>query len=84
MHTFSGALTLVTHTHDRVNFVAGSLVAAQALSCLEVHGVRAGETCFSVALVGGLKLEEFLHINPNINCEKVFVGQWICLAATSA
>ncbi|RLM91470.1 uncharacterized protein C2845_PM08G27620 [Panicum miliaceum] len=58
--------------------------AVPALSCSKVHGVQAGETCFAVAQAAGLTQDVFLGFNPNINCEKVFVGQWVCLAATSA
>ncbi|XP_066382028.1 uncharacterized protein [Miscanthus floridulus] len=54
------------------------------LTCTEVHGVQAGETCFSVGQGAGLTQEQFLGFNPNINCEKIFVGQWVCLQATSA
>ncbi|KAL6614368.1 hypothetical protein ACP70R_036638 [Stipagrostis hirtigluma subsp. patula] len=69
------------------NLVAGVAVLAAAdaeLTCSKVHGVREGETCFSVGQAAGLSEEQFLGFNPNINCEKVFVGQWVCLAATTA
>ncbi|KAF8663916.1 hypothetical protein HU200_055256 [Digitaria exilis] len=55
-----------------------------ALTCSEVHAVKVGETCFSIAQAAGLTQEQFLGFNPNINCEKVFIGQWVCIAATSA
>ena len=59
-------------------------VKAPALTCNTVHGVQVAETCFSVAQSAGLTQEQFLGFNPNINCEKVFVGQWVCLDATAA
>ncbi|PAN28132.1 hypothetical protein GQ55_5G134100 [Panicum hallii var. hallii] len=65
-------------------YFASDAAAVPALSCSEVHGVKAGETCSSVAQAAGLTQDVFLGFNPNINCEKVFVGQWVCLAATSA
>ncbi|KAM3351915.1 hypothetical protein ACQJBY_023658 [Aegilops geniculata] len=58
--------------------------AAAALTCSKVQGLKAGETCFSVALLGGLTLESFLVFNPNIDCGKTFVGQWVCLHASTA
>ncbi|KAM3333016.1 hypothetical protein ACQJBY_028241 [Aegilops geniculata] len=58
--------------------------AAAALTCSKVQGLKAGETCFSVALLGGLTLESFLVFNPNIDCGKTFAGQWVCLRATTA
>ncbi|KAL6908218.1 hypothetical protein ACP4OV_002388 [Aristida adscensionis] len=54
------------------------------LVCSKVHGVQAGETCFAVAKAARLTLQQFLAFNPNINCNKLFVGQWICLAAAEA
>ncbi|RCV27653.1 hypothetical protein SEVIR_5G345900v4 [Setaria viridis] len=57
--------------------------AVPSLSCSKVHGVQEEETCFSVAQGAGLTQDDFLGFNPNINCAKVFVGQWVCLAATA-
>ncbi|CAO2177992.1 unnamed protein product [Urochloa humidicola] len=65
-------------------FFVNDVAAVPALSCSKVHGVKVGETCSSVAQAAGLTQDDFLGFNPNINCEKVFVGQWVCLAATSA
>jgi hypothetical protein len=64
--------------------VADAARSVPVLNCQAVHGVRAGETCFAVAQAAGLTVDQFLGFNPNINCEKVFVGQWVCLAATPA
>jgi hypothetical protein len=69
--------------------VAGYVLVAKAaavpeLTCTKVHGVQSGETCFSVGQGAGLTQDVFLGFNPNINCEKIFVGQWVCLQATSA
>ena len=58
--------------------------AVPELTCNKVHGVQVGETCFSVGLGAGLTQDQFLSFNPNINCGKIFVGQWVCLEATSA
>ncbi|BAB92550.1 hypothetical protein [Oryza sativa Japonica Group] len=55
-----------------------------ALTCNKVHGVQASETCFSVSQSAGLTQDQFLAFNPNINCAKVFVGQWVCLDAAAA
>jgi hypothetical protein len=64
--------------------VVSDAPAVPALSCSTVHGVQEGETCFSVAQGAGLTQDDFLGFNPNINCKKVFVGQWVCLAAVPA
>ena len=53
------------------------------LTCNKVHGVKTGETCCSVREGAGLTEDQFLGFNPNLCCEKLFVGQWVCLEATS-
>uniref|UniRef100_J3L4Q1 LysM domain-containing protein n=1 Tax=Oryza brachyantha TaxID=4533 RepID=J3L4Q1_ORYBR len=58
--------------------------APAALACNKVHGVQTAETCFSVSQGAGLTQDQFLAFNPNINCAKLFVGQWVCLDATLA
>ncbi|KAJ1285716.1 hypothetical protein BS78_03G298200 [Paspalum vaginatum] len=58
--------------------------AASPLICKKAYGVRERETCFAVAQAQGLTLKQFLLFNPNINCNKLFIGQWVCLAAAPA
>ncbi|KAM0868591.1 hypothetical protein ACQ4PT_041217 [Festuca glaucescens] len=58
--------------------------AVPALKCNEVHQVQTDDTCSSVAASAGLTDAQFLGFNPNINCLKVFLGQWVCLDASSA
>ncbi|KAJ8768988.1 hypothetical protein K2173_023983 [Erythroxylum novogranatense] len=52
------------------------------LNCETVHGVVKGETCFLVAQQSQLDLDEFAAINPNVDCAHLFVGQWLCVAAS--
>ncbi|OQU87676.1 hypothetical protein SORBI_3003G318100 [Sorghum bicolor] len=53
------------------------------LTCNKVHGVQEGETCYCLAQGVGLTLDNFLSFNPNICCDNLFIGQWVCLDATS-
>ena len=55
--------------------------AASPLICKKAYGVKQHETCFAVAQATGLPLKQFLLFNPNINCDNLFIGQWVCLAA---
>ncbi|KAI9121241.1 hypothetical protein K1719_008274 [Acacia pycnantha] len=48
--------------------------------CTNIHGVEQGETCTSIAQHFNLDTPHFLQLNPNINCELIFVGQWVCVA----
>ncbi|CAK9135026.1 unnamed protein product [Ilex paraguariensis] len=46
--------------------------------CNSVYGAQEGDTCTTVAQKFNLTLNFFLEINPNINCDSFFVGQWLC------
>ncbi|KAG4999401.1 hypothetical protein AAZX31_08G057200 [Glycine max] len=47
--------------------------------CSIIHGVEEGETCFTITQRFILQERQFLEINPNINCNTIFVGQWVCV-----
>ncbi|KAF8748388.1 hypothetical protein HU200_012921 [Digitaria exilis] len=64
--------------------LADALPPASPLVCDKVYGVQKHETCFAVAQAEGLSLKKFLRFNPNINCNNLFIGQWICLHAHRA
>ncbi|KAJ9690279.1 hypothetical protein PVL29_012770 [Vitis rotundifolia] len=47
--------------------------------CDAVIGVESGDTCFDIAEKFQLTTEFFDSINPNLNCDALFVGQWVCV-----
>lgn len=49
------------------------------LGCASVVGVESGDTCIGIASKNKLSITYFDFINPNLNCVKLFVGQWICV-----
>ncbi|ESW31248.1 hypothetical protein PHAVU_002G222400 [Phaseolus vulgaris] len=53
--------------------------AVEGVTCNDVHGVEEGETCTSIFQGFNLQERHFLGINPNINCNFIFVGQWVCV-----
>ncbi|KAF8011883.1 hypothetical protein BT93_I0114 [Corymbia citriodora subsp. variegata] len=53
------------------------------LVCDKVVGVNSGDTCFSIAQQSQLSSESFSSINPNLNCDALFVGQWLCISGRS-
>ncbi|KAJ0039685.1 hypothetical protein Pint_27289 [Pistacia integerrima] len=53
-----------------------------SLECESVFGVESGDTCFGIAQLFSLTTEVFDSINPNLNCEALFVGQWLCVAGS--
>nr|CAB3474469.1 unnamed protein product [Digitaria exilis] len=52
--------------------LADALPLTLPLVCDKVHGAE------------GLSLKKFLRFNPNINCNNLFIGQWVCLHARRA
>ncbi|XP_048227745.1 uncharacterized protein LOC125369443 [Ricinus communis] len=51
--------------------------------CDSVYGAQDGDTCTSLAAQFDLTLEFFSSINPNLNCDAIFVGQWLCTDGTA-
>ncbi|KAF8029674.1 hypothetical protein BT93_E2181 [Corymbia citriodora subsp. variegata] len=49
------------------------------LACATACGVRGGDNCTSVAETFSLLPSIFADINPNIDCDAPFHGQWLCV-----
>ncbi|CAL4947106.1 unnamed protein product [Urochloa decumbens] len=64
--------------------LADAAPPASQLICKKAYGIKERETCFAVAQTTGLPLKKFLRFNPNINCDNLFIGQWVCLSAVRA
>ncbi|KAJ8561116.1 hypothetical protein K7X08_027306 [Anisodus acutangulus] len=50
------------------------------LVCNSTYGAELGDTCFDVAQKFKLTAVEFGALNPNLYCDNIFVGQWLCVA----
>ncbi|KAK8275488.1 hypothetical protein V6Z12_D10G140600, partial [Gossypium hirsutum] len=48
-------------------------------TCVSIYGQQEGDTCFSITQAFNLTLDFFLQINPNLNCDSIFVGEWLCV-----
>ncbi|KAF8011960.1 hypothetical protein BT93_I0170 [Corymbia citriodora subsp. variegata] len=48
------------------------------LLCQTVVMVASGDTCFAIAQEVNLNIDIFYSFNPNLNCDALFVGQWLC------
>ena len=59
-----------------VGFVEGK---GTVVECQTVYGADVGDTCSLIIQKINQSFEAFLAINPNINCDKIFVGQWVCV-----
>jgi len=43
------------------------------------HEVKGGETCFALSKTFATSLEELRKVNPKLNCDKLQIGQEICV-----
>ncbi|KAL3740434.1 hypothetical protein ACJRO7_021681 [Eucalyptus globulus] len=75
-------LLAVSMAENRLIKGFGILAANSSPECDTTYGVRAGDTCFSVAGMFNLASEVFNSINPNLNCDALFAGQWLCVQGT--
>ncbi|EPQ31050.1 uncharacterized protein PFL1_01239 [Pseudozyma flocculosa PF-1] len=74
---------------DQAN-VCDTLQAGQALcvdgpqnTCGSTIEVKEGDYCYGMAEAAGLTLDEFLSLNPGLNCDTIYAGQVLCVAADS-
>ncbi|KAK1582819.1 hypothetical protein Q3G72_018531 [Acer saccharum] len=49
-------------------------------SCEKVYVVRSGDTCTGITQMFKLSPVTFDSINPNLNCNALSPGQWICVS----
>ncbi|KAM5580879.1 hypothetical protein ABKV19_010207 [Rosa sericea] len=52
-------------------------------SCDAVYAVQPDDSCTSVISDFGLDSDNFFSINPNINCDAIFVDQWLCIEGSA-
>nr|CAN74549.1 hypothetical protein VITISV_011099 [Vitis vinifera] len=74
-------LILVSMAESR--FLGVATTAKATPECDTVVGVESGDTCFDIADKFQLTTEFFDSINPNLNCDALFVGQWVCVDGTA-
>ncbi|KAL5716006.1 hypothetical protein ACHQM5_017751 [Ranunculus cassubicifolius] len=53
--------------------------APPAVQCTGVTDAVSGDTCSSLAETFNLSGKVFAALNPNLDCDNMFVGQWICI-----
>ncbi|KAL5752144.1 hypothetical protein ACOSP7_022318 [Xanthoceras sorbifolium] len=58
----------------------GFLKAKSTPQCNTVVEVASGDTCYAITQQFKMTIDIFDSINPNINRDALFVGQWVCVA----
>ncbi|KAJ4717086.1 Peptidoglycan-binding lysin domain [Melia azedarach] len=75
------ALLLALSLAEGRTFAVG--FAKSGPQCDSVLGVQEGNTCSQITQAFDLTTEFFNSINPNLNCDALFVGQWVCVGGTA-
>ncbi|WMV59745.1 hypothetical protein MTR67_053130 [Solanum verrucosum] len=78
---FAGVLAGSVAVESRQIGITGKSNAT--LVCNLTYGAQLGDTCFGVGQKFKLTAVEFGSLNPNINCDEIFVGQWLCVEGFS-
>ncbi|KAF5727019.1 hypothetical protein HS088_TW22G00705 [Tripterygium wilfordii] len=47
--------------------------------CKAVGMVEIGDTCIDIANTLGLAQDKFMALNPDLDCKKLSIGQWLCI-----
>lgn len=50
--------------------------------CTTVYNVDTGDTCDNIIQSFDVKAEDFASFNPNLNCDDLFVGEYVCINGT--
>ncbi|KAF4382555.1 hypothetical protein CsatB_020847 [Cannabis sativa] len=50
------------------------------LVCQGIYGVQSGDNCAGIVKMFSLDSETFTFINPNLVCNNIFAGQWVCVS----
>ncbi|KAM6585056.1 hypothetical protein CsatB_012058 [Cannabis sativa] len=72
----------IAESRQTGKFTKKATVEAATPNCNSVYSVEAGDSCFSVEQGFQLSTDFFTAINPNLNCDALFVGQWLCVDGT--
>lgn len=54
-----------------------------AADCSRTHTIQNGETCWKIWTDNQLTEQQFRDVNPGINCDKLTIGQKVCLPSTT-
>ncbi|KAL5818781.1 hypothetical protein ACOSQ4_022623 [Xanthoceras sorbifolium] len=76
-------LIIISVVESRSLGADGFLKAKPTPQCNTVVGVANGDTCYDIAKQFKMTTELFYAVNPNINCDALFLGQWVCVAGTA-
>ncbi|KAL3741950.1 hypothetical protein ACJRO7_017431 [Eucalyptus globulus] len=74
------SLVLVVFTAERklMNVIVNDGVPQGAIQCKSLYSVQDGDTCDDLAQAFNLTMSTLNFLNPNLDCDNLFIGQWTC------
>ncbi|KAK8510383.1 hypothetical protein V6N13_100411 [Hibiscus sabdariffa] len=72
-------LLIINMTESRLFQFGHGKAKAFTPTCVSIYAQQDGDTCFSISQAFNLTVDAFLQLNPNLNCDKIFVGEWLCV-----
>ncbi|KAB2062396.1 hypothetical protein ERO13_A10G139000v2 [Gossypium hirsutum] len=72
-------LLIINMAESRLFHYAHGKAKMLTPTCVSIYGQQEGDTCFTITQAFNLTFDFFLQINPNLNCDTIFVGQWLCV-----
>ncbi|KAM3222055.1 hypothetical protein P3L10_021325 [Capsicum annuum] len=74
-------LLILTPSMGRV-FISNSEASQAIPTCTTIYNVDTGDTCNNIIKLFDLRAKDFSSLNPNLNCDDLFVGEYVCLNGT--
>ncbi|KAL4291335.1 hypothetical protein GQ457_14G000590 [Hibiscus cannabinus] len=72
-------LLIINMAESRLSQFGRGKAKAFTPTCVSIYAQQDGDTCFSISQAFNLTVDAFLQLNPNLNCDKIFVGEWLCV-----
>ncbi|KAL3741948.1 hypothetical protein ACJRO7_017429 [Eucalyptus globulus] len=71
--------TVSTAQRKLMNVDMNDGVPQVGMQCKSLYSVQDGDTCYDLVQTFHLTTSTFELFNQNLDCDNLFIGQWICL-----
>ncbi|KAK8510387.1 hypothetical protein V6N13_100414 [Hibiscus sabdariffa] len=72
-------LLIINIAESRLSQFGHGKAKASTVLCLTIYAQKEGDTCSTISDAFNLNIHSFMALNPNLNCDKIFVGEWLCV-----
>jgi len=77
-------MTLAAPTNEPASAIAAEILEDRQVGsghkpCTKTHIVKKGEYCYLIATNNKMTLKQFMSKNQGLNCDKLWVGDKVCI-----